>query len=325
MSIIKKSGISQGRADNRFLKLDQTTPQSVINGVPYIVNGIKIPKIYPNADSTTAIQFNKANGTTNVLNIDTTNSRVEIGTTAGNIGNFGSLFTVASSTTFPIITSYRAINNNGSGTGFQSVMNNSAGNPVTVSYYNGYMIDNTAGAEKSGFYVSTRRAGVLTVAMRILDTGNAGFGVTVPTAIIHLNAGTATAGTAPLKFTSGTLNTIAEAGAVEFLTDDFYATQTTSTIRKKFLFNVGKITTVTDTYSVLTTDETVICNKATAFTVTLPVAVVGQRFDIKNIGEGTVTIDGNSTDLIDDVLTQDIEQWESVTLQCYAANKWCIL
>lgn len=37
--------------------------------------------IYPSADSTTAIQLNKADGTTNVLNVDTTNGRVGIGTT----------------------------------------------------------------------------------------------------------------------------------------------------------------------------------------------------------------------------------------------------
>ena len=36
---------------------------------------------FPTADSTTAIQFNKADGTTNVLTVDTTNSRVGIGTT----------------------------------------------------------------------------------------------------------------------------------------------------------------------------------------------------------------------------------------------------
>lgn len=67
--------------NSAYLKLDQTTPQSVINGVPYIVNGIKTPKIYPNADSSTAFQINKADGTTNVLNVDTTNGRVGIGTT----------------------------------------------------------------------------------------------------------------------------------------------------------------------------------------------------------------------------------------------------
>ena len=38
--------------------------------------------IYPLADSTTAIQFDKANGTSNVMTIDTTNGRVGIGTVA---------------------------------------------------------------------------------------------------------------------------------------------------------------------------------------------------------------------------------------------------
>lgn len=48
-------------------------------------------------------------------------------------------------------------------------------------------------------------------------TGTIGMGtVTSPTAIVHIQAGTATASTAPLKFNSGTLNTTAEAGAVEY-------------------------------------------------------------------------------------------------------------
>ena len=50
---------------------------------------------------------------------------------------------------------------------------------------------------------------------------------------IVLPAGTASAGTAPLKFTSGTLMTNAEAGAVEFLTDKYYATTTTGPTRKE--------------------------------------------------------------------------------------------
>ena len=49
---------------------------------------------------------------------------------------------------------------------------------------------------------------------------------------VTIRAGTATAGTAPLKFTSGTLLTSAEAGAVEFNTDKLYFTQTTGTTRK---------------------------------------------------------------------------------------------
>lgn len=49
---------------------------------------------------------------------------------------------------------------------------------------------------------------------------------------ITIRAGTATAGTAPLKFTSGTLLSAPEAGAIEFNTDKLYFTQTTSTTRK---------------------------------------------------------------------------------------------
>lgn len=50
---------------------------------------------------------------------------------------------------------------------------------------------------------------------------------------ITIRAGTATAGTAPLKFTSGTLLSSAEAGAVEFNTDSLYFTITTGAVRKK--------------------------------------------------------------------------------------------
>jgi hypothetical protein len=48
---------------------------------------------------------------------------------------------------------------------------------------------------------------------------------------ITIRAGTASAGTAPLKFTSGTLLSSPEAGAVEFLTDHLYFTTTTGTVR----------------------------------------------------------------------------------------------
>jgi hypothetical protein len=50
---------------------------------------------------------------------------------------------------------------------------------------------------------------------------------------VTIRAGTATAGTAPLKFASGTLLSSAEAGAMEFNSDSLYFTITTGTIRKK--------------------------------------------------------------------------------------------
>lgn len=72
--------------------------------------------------------------------------------------------------------------------------------------------------------------------MRLLHEGQFGIGVTAPTAMLHLLAGTTAASTAPLKFNSGSLQTTAEAGAVEFLTDKFYGTITTGAARKTFAF-----------------------------------------------------------------------------------------
>jgi hypothetical protein len=64
-------------------------------------------------------------------------------------------------------------------------------------------------------------------------------GPSAVTAKLHLGAGTATAGTAPLKLTSGTNLTTAEAGAIEFTTDDFFATITTGAARKAFVLDDG--------------------------------------------------------------------------------------
>jgi len=50
---------------------------------------------------------------------------------------------------------------------------------------------------------------------------------------VTISPGTTSAGTAPLKFISGTLLTMPEAGAMEFAGDNFYLTQTSSSIRKK--------------------------------------------------------------------------------------------
>jgi hypothetical protein len=50
---------------------------------------------------------------------------------------------------------------------------------------------------------------------------------------ITIRAGTASAGNAPLKFTSGTLLTTPETGAMEFAGDNYYLTQTSNTTRKK--------------------------------------------------------------------------------------------
>lgn len=75
------------------------------------------------------------------------------------------------------------------------------------------------------------------------STGNLGIGAgSGPTARLHLGAGTTAAGTAPLKFTSGSLNTAAEAGAVEFLTDTLYLAISTGPVRKELAINDQTLT-----------------------------------------------------------------------------------
>jgi len=66
-----------------YLKLDQSTPQTVSNGQPIFGQGIKITAgqdIRPSADSTTAINIAQADGT-DFVTFDTTNKRVGVGCT----------------------------------------------------------------------------------------------------------------------------------------------------------------------------------------------------------------------------------------------------
>lgn len=70
--------------------------------------------------------------------------------------------------------------------------------------------------------------------------GNVGFGATItPTAYVHLGAGTATASTAPLKFTSGTNNTTGETGAMEYNGTNLFFTRTGTTRENVWVGNDG--------------------------------------------------------------------------------------
>jgi hypothetical protein len=61
----------------------------------------------------------------------------------------------------------------------------------------------------------------------------------VPTAYLHIGAGTTAANTAPIKLTSGSLMSTPEVGAIEFLSDDLYFTITTGAARKACILNDG--------------------------------------------------------------------------------------
>lgn len=81
---------------------------------------------------------------------------------------------------------------------------------------------------------------------------NVGINMTTPTARIHLPAGTATASTAPLKFTSGTNLTAAEAGAMEYNGTNLFFTRAAA--------REGVLTQSAVTTEVLVTDTTVTVN-----------------------------------------------------------------
>ena len=85
---------------------------------------------------------------------------------------------------------------------------------------------------------------------------------------------------------------------------------------------------VTDStpYAVATTDENVICDKATAMTVNLPVATGnGRILTIKNIGVGVVTVNANGAETIDGTTPRTLNQWEAITILDNDTGTWVIL
>lgn len=85
-------------------------------------------------------------------------------------------------------------------------------------------------------------------------------------------------------------------------------------------------TTATGNYAVLANDEMIVCNSASALTITLPVATgSGREIPIKNINSGVATVDGDGSDTIDGSTTIALYQWESAVVKDYAANKWIII
>lgn len=80
------------------------------------------------------------------------------------------------------------------------------------------------------------------------DLGYIGLGVTNPSSYLHIAAGTATAGTAPLKLTSGTNLTAAEAGAIEYDGTELYFSPST-TRRKLGIVTAGSSTMASGVYT----------------------------------------------------------------------------
>lgn len=163
--------------------------------------------------------------------------------------------------------------------------------------------------------------------------GKWGIGI-AQSAVLTLAAGTATAGTAPFKMTSGTLLAAPEVGAVEFLTDAWYGTITTGTARKQFAFtdSVMYVAVVSKSADYLATssDNTILVDASGASrTITLPTAsgTSGKDYTIKKTDNSanTVVVDANLAETIDGNLTMTLAfQYDSITIRSDGSN-WHII
>ncbi len=126
----------------------------------------------------------------------------------------------------------------------RSFVNNSSGTVVVTNQYGFYAnnMSDTVSTNKYGFYgamaADTTKWNIFmpgTAQNHLRGNLGIGSGITAPTAKLHIAAGATAASSAPIKLTTGTSMTAAEAGAVEFTTDDLFFTITTGPARKRLL------------------------------------------------------------------------------------------
>lgn len=165
----------------------------------------------------------------------------------------------------------------------------------------GYDIDAASNTASNTLNIANYIYGLnMTGSNTTVSTGQLGLGVAAPTASLHLPAGTATASTAPLKFSTGTFNTSTEIGAVEFngtaLTLGL-AAGSSSQNRGKFqvtrVIEVSASTTFTivDEYS-----DYVYTHTSSAGTFTLPsiANAVNSKWEVKNASAFNLTVQSNA-------------------------------
>jgi len=126
--------------------------------------------------------------------------------------------------------------------------------------------------------------------------GKEGIGVTSPTAVLHLKAGTATASTAPLKFTAGVNLTTPESGAMEWDGSRLYITNSTPT-RNTLAY-------LSDLSSFITQGYQTIQEEGTALT---------QRSILNFIGSGITATDDGTNSKTDITLNSKLNTFADLT------------
>jgi hypothetical protein len=171
---------------------------------PVFTGTVTAGLIKPASDSTTAIKIQNAAGSADVITIDTTNGHLAINTTS-----------IGQTLNLPL-----------------------TGNIGFTNKYVWSMSNSGVCFDGGTHYPSSYRFAVSSSGgLYITSAGSHGVNIVSPTAYLHIKAGTATAGTAPLKLTSGTNLTTPEAGAVEFDGTYLYYTDSTPTRRTLALYN----------------------------------------------------------------------------------------
>lgn len=112
-------------------------------------------------------------------------------------------------------------------------LNTTTNPPTMTNHYGFYMEACTKATNNYGVYILGNNINFM--------NGRLGIGNNNPSAFLMIKAGTATAGTAPLKFTAGTNLTTAETGAMEYNGTNLFFTRT-GTTRENILTGVSGAT-----------------------------------------------------------------------------------
>ena len=299
------------------LLLDQTTPQTIINGTPIIpsIDGSSVA----NGDLTLQGTSHTTRTTSYVL-LNPNGGNVGIGTTAPNdkltVGGIGELVQIGNGAASD--STYESYNGR-SYFGYDGVNQ-------------GLVVQGTAG-KAIRFYTNNNTFANGTAQMVIDTSGNVGIGTTGPTAKLHLPASTATANTASLKIDAGVVATSPVTGNIESDGTHIYWTSSTPTRYQLDQQSVGG-SGITRSVNSISSPATAGATAATDYvyfvsgttTLTLPTAVGNlNRYSIKNVGVNTVTISTTASQTIDGSVGITLPvQYTSVDLISDGAN-WNVL
>lgn len=188
------------------------------------------------------------------------------------------------------------------------------------SFINAFRLQQNGGVRiGNGFASST------TVASSVFASSlNFGAGLSAPTARLHISGGSTTAGTAPLKFNSGSVLATPESGSMEYDGNNLYFT--TGSIRKTIDYR--RFVTSSIASHTASVGSCVIASGS--FTITLPSPSIsgnGAEIVVKktSTGASTVTISA-SAGTIDGVTTASLTtQYSSYTFVSDGSTNWWII